>query len=242
MLANEPTKIFLSHKGSDKELVVRFKKVLDELGFETWLDDDAMPAGTELERGLLEGFRDSCAAVFFVTASFRDEGFLSTEINYAIREKRAKGDKFAIITLQFAEGSLRPNIPDLLQTYVWKTPETELDALYEIVRAVPVICLGIEWRDVGPSVSREYVSVFTNPELSEEACTILKQAATSDGTILYLRTFGGQFIQAGSESLIPNDEPRTIARWTAGLDDLVRHGYIKHVSGSMFEVTLDTRP
>jgi hypothetical protein len=44
--------------------------MLQELGFDSWLDEEAMSAGTELERGILRGFKDSCAALFFITPNF----------------------------------------------------------------------------------------------------------------------------------------------------------------------------
>ena len=47
-------------------------ETLEELGYEPWLDDDAVPAGTLRERGLLQGMQASCAVVFFVTPSFKD--------------------------------------------------------------------------------------------------------------------------------------------------------------------------
>ena len=91
----------------------------------SWLDEDAMPAGTSLERGLLRGMQDSCGVVFFITPSFKDEGFLETEINDAIQEKRRKRNKFAIVTLQFVDGSGNAgDIPELLKSYVLKTPKT----------------------------------------------------------------------------------------------------------------------
>ena len=40
---NGGRKIFLSHKGSDKDTVIDFRETLEELGYEPWLDDDAMP-------------------------------------------------------------------------------------------------------------------------------------------------------------------------------------------------------
>ena len=83
-------KLFLSHKSSDKSKVREYKKTLEEMGFDVWLDEDAMPAGTQLHRGILQGFKDSCAAIFFVTPDYVDEGFLETEINYAIDEKMKK--------------------------------------------------------------------------------------------------------------------------------------------------------
>jgi hypothetical protein len=135
MAISDSKKVFLSHKGVDKDLVIDFKRSLELLGYEPWLDEDAMPAGTSLERGLLQGMQDSCGVVFFITPSFKDEGFLETEVNYAIQEKRKKGDKFAIVALQFvsADGNVG-EIPELLKPYVWKKPKTPLEAFREIVR------------------------------------------------------------------------------------------------------------
>jgi hypothetical protein len=141
-----PMKIFLSHKGFDKPMVRQFKATLALLGFDPWLDEDAMPAGTSLERGILRGFADSCAAVFFVTPEFRDESFLATEVEYAIREKRAKEDRFAIITLVFGDGAAKGNVPDLLRGYVWKEPKFHLEALQEIIRALPIQVGSVHWR------------------------------------------------------------------------------------------------
>lgn len=136
-------KVFLSHKGADKPLIREFKQTLAQLGFDPWLDEDAMHAGVELERGILKGFKESCAAVFFITPNFRDESFLASEVNYAIAEKRNKGDRFAIITIVLGFGGV---VPDLLRPYVWKEPKGELKALREIVRALPVALGSTYWR------------------------------------------------------------------------------------------------
>lgn len=132
-------KIFLSHKGADKPLIRQYKETLDILGFDVWLDEDAMPAGTALHRGILQGFKDSCAAIFFITPNYKDEGFLETEVNYAISEKMQKGDKFSIITLVFTDGDGEiGEVPELLKEYVWKQPHSHLEALQEIIKALPV--------------------------------------------------------------------------------------------------------
>lgn len=141
-----PMKLFLSHKGKDKSLVREYKKTLVELGFDTWLDEDAMSAGIELERGLLEGFRDSCAAIFFITPHYKDENYLATEINYAISEKRKKQNEFAIITLVFEEKGEKGIVPDLLQPYVWKEPQNDLVAIREIIKALPIQLGEIGWK------------------------------------------------------------------------------------------------
>lgn len=132
-------KVFLSHKGADKSLVRCYKKTLDTLGFDVWLDEDSMPAGTALHRGILQGFKDSCAAIFFITPNYKDEGFLQTEVNYAITEKMEKGNKFSIITLVFPDDTGKTGeVPELLKTYVWKQPSSDLEALQEIIKALPV--------------------------------------------------------------------------------------------------------
>jgi hypothetical protein len=141
-----PMRIFLSHKGSNKPWVRQFKTTLALLGFDPWLDEDAMPAGTILERGILKGFTDSCAAVFFITPEFKDESFLATEVDYAIKEKRAKTDRFAIITLVIGDGTVKGNVPDLLHGYVWKEPKSDLEALQEIIRALPIHVGDVRWR------------------------------------------------------------------------------------------------
>jgi len=141
-----PKKIFLSHKGVDKPFARNYKSTLELLGFSVWLDEDAMVAGVELERGLLQGFKDSCAAIFFITPSFHDVDFLASEINYAIAEKREKKERFSIITLVFTdESGAKGTVPELLKQYVWKEPKNDLEAFREILRALP-ICVGdVAW-------------------------------------------------------------------------------------------------
>lgn len=142
-----PKKIFLSHKGINKPLVRQFSNALQILGLSPWLDEDAMNAGTDLERGLLSGFEDSCAAVFFITPDFKDESYLASEVNYAISQKRKKANKFSIITLVFSDAAgKKGTVPDLLRQYVWKEPESDLSALVEIVKALPVKIGEIGWQ------------------------------------------------------------------------------------------------
>ncbi len=139
LIRNRPMRIFLSHKGADKALVRNFSRTLKTLGFHPWLDEDDMPSGISLERGLLQGFKDSCAAVFFITQNFRDENYLATEVEYAIQQERAKGDKFKIILIVFkGKGGAQGAVPELLKTKVWKTPKTQLEALREIIKALPI--------------------------------------------------------------------------------------------------------
>ena len=141
-----PMRIFLSHKGVDKALIREFKSTLELLGYSPWLDEDAMSAGSELERSILQGFTDSCAAIFFITPSYKDENYLATEVDYAIQEKRKKGEKFSIITLVFNDGDKKGVVPSLLHRYVWKEPLNHLEALREIIKALPVQTGEVYWK------------------------------------------------------------------------------------------------
>lgn len=240
MKLSEPKQIFLSHKGVDKAQVINFQQSLEAMGFAPWLDDDAMPAGTALDRGILQGMQDSCAVVFFITPSFKDEGFLESEINYAIQEKREKKDKFSIVTLQFVDATgTMGEVPALLRPYVWKKPKSDLEALREILRALPIVVGTADWRENISGVVATTKIKSTVTELSDEAKAILLAGAKNNGRIMYMKYMGGQSIQAGRQSLLPNDDPRTLALWAGGLEDLQRRRYIKDVGhkGEIFEVT-----
>lgn len=140
-----PTKLFLSHKGIDKPRVREYFHTLKLLGFDPWLDEDAMTAGTNLERGILKGMEESCAAIFFVTTSYRDEKYLGAEVDYAIQQKRAKADQFEIITLVLQDGGQKGEVPRLLQPYVWKEPANDLEALRDILKALPLKVGAVRW-------------------------------------------------------------------------------------------------
>jgi hypothetical protein len=137
------TRIFLSHKSVDKPLVSRYHRALMQLGYRPWLDEPEMPAGANLERRMLEGFEQSCAAVFFITENFKDEKYLAAEVDYAVMQKRIKGAKFAIITLRYPNSSA---VPALLTPYVYKDVLNDLDGFFELTRALPIELGPIRWK------------------------------------------------------------------------------------------------
>ena len=146
-LLTKATKLFLSHKGADKSMVREYFSILKMLGFDPWLDEDAMAWGTNLERGILQGFKDSCAAIFFITPHFKDEGYLATEIDYAIKEKRDKGDKFAIIAVRFRDSKgNKGDVPELLTPYVYGDPKSHLKALSGILKGIPLHVGPVTWK------------------------------------------------------------------------------------------------
>lgn len=137
------TKIFLCHKTVDKPLVYRYYNALKSLGFDPWLDEPNMPAGSNLEREVLRGFEESCAAVFFITESFRDETYLAAEVDYAVMQRRKKAKKFAIITLRYHDGA---EVPNLLTPYVFKNVGNDLEGFDILVKALPVERGSTRWK------------------------------------------------------------------------------------------------
>jgi hypothetical protein len=136
-------KIFLSHKTVDKPLVYRYHAVLKTLGFMPWLDEANMPVGVNLERELLRGFEESCAAVFFVTESFIDDKYLATEIDYAIMQRRRKEKKFAIVTLRYSTSA---PIPSLLQPYIYRDVANDLEGFDAVLKALPIELGPARWK------------------------------------------------------------------------------------------------
>ncbi|MEW4372350.1 toll/interleukin-1 receptor domain-containing protein [Paenibacillus kandeliae] len=144
-----PQKIFLSHKGANKDLVRKFYKLLKEMGFDPWIDEEDMEAGVKLYRSILKGFKDSCAVIFFITPEFKDEDYLETEVDYAIKQKHVKKQNFSIITLQFKDqNGNKGNVPELLQDFVWKSPDSELEAFQEIIKSLPIKVGTPIWRKI----------------------------------------------------------------------------------------------
>ena len=94
-----------------------------------------MDAGANLERELIRGFNESCAVVFFMTEHFKEEKYLATDIDYAVQQKTRKEKKFSIITLRHPGAN---EFPDLLQRFIWRDIENDLEGFHEIIKALPI--------------------------------------------------------------------------------------------------------
>lgn len=138
--------IFLSHKSVNKAMVIRVKNILAAAGYQPWVDEERMPAGTALDRAILDGMKGSCAAVFFLSPEFEDSRFLSQEIDYAIQVQRERLNRFAIIPI-LVDGAPESIVPDLLRRFVVKRADSEMDLVLHILQALPI--------RLGPAIERE---------------------------------------------------------------------------------------
>lgn len=137
-MATTRTKIFLCHSSADKELVREYKQTLEALGLEPWLDEDAMAAGVSLGEAIRKGVSESCAAVFFVSDDFEVSDYIAAEIDHAIEQKAEHDDQFALVTLFLGEEGAADKVPKKLRNYLWKEPKSQLEALREILRGLPL--------------------------------------------------------------------------------------------------------
>jgi hypothetical protein len=96
-----------------------------------------------LEREIFRGFEESCAAVFFITDNFKDEKYLTAEVDYAVMQQLKKDKKFVIITLRYSNAA---PVPDLLTPYIYKEVENDLQGYYELLRALPLEFGPVRWK------------------------------------------------------------------------------------------------
>jgi hypothetical protein len=192
-------KIFLSHKHGDKPRVRDFAATLRTIGLDPWFDEHDMPASAELERRLLAGIKESAVVVFFVTPDFRDETYIGAEINYAVEERRRRGDSFAIVTLVFSNSAgAKGTVPGLLSPYVWKEPQTDLEALRFIVEALPKEFGVPEWRSLHDGCSYIRVAVEGAPSANSASRPAIRvQAFNLSSETIYLR--GPIEVEVGSD-------------------------------------------
>lgn len=143
------TKIFLSHTGANKPMVRRFDSTLTLLGFDPWFDENELTGNKGLHRGIFEGMKNCCAAVFFITPPFKDQKFLEGEIDLALTEKTERGDRFTILSLAMLdETNKRGEVPEILHRWPYKSPETELEALGFIIKSLPLELGSPSWKAV----------------------------------------------------------------------------------------------
>jgi hypothetical protein len=135
--ALEISRIFLSHKGVDKPLIEKIDSTLGLLGLKPWLDKHDLPVGSPLVRSVDDAFSNCCAAVFFISASYVDQGVIAGEIDRAIHESALRPDGFKIIPLVLKQhGGSDTNVPQPLQKLKWESVD-DIDILPTILKALP---------------------------------------------------------------------------------------------------------
>ena len=83
-------------------------------------------------------------------------------------------------------------------------------------------------------------SKITIPNLSDEGKILLIEGSKDkSGSILRIRTLGGLHIKTNGKSFVDSGNPRSEAKWLAGIDQLIGGGYIKDLGhkGEVYNLT-----
>lgn len=76
-------KLFLSHKSENKPLMRIFKKGLEFLGYETWIDETDMPPGAQLAPALKTAIDGCHCLIAWITTQYMDSSYCQDELLYA---------------------------------------------------------------------------------------------------------------------------------------------------------------
>jgi len=238
-------RVFLSHKTANQEIVLLYYDALKAAGFSPWLDDKDMAAGDDLDESIKKAFKDSCAVVFFLTPDFKYERFLKDEILYAKEEKRAKEDRFAIITVVVPETGKtdKPVVPDLLTQYVRVEKQNHLASLSKIIDSLPIRPRRCRWKtepgddeidEALRSVKGQIESPHEGHLMKDRKCRVTGRVEVYSSQALYLFT-GDYGRYWPSKRLTPNPHNRWEGEvdlgnehvdhtiWLAAVDDITAH-------------------
>jgi hypothetical protein len=72
--------------------------------------------------------------------------------------------------------------------------------------------------------------------VSRDALRLLTAAASHDGSVMYSELFEGTSLRAGTEEMM-DGTPRSVAKWTAILNDLLEREALERESDSVYQVT-----
>lgn len=95
-----------------------------------------------------------------------------------------------------------------------------------------------------PSVALQRIFRAAAPsstELSEDSKQLLLAAADADGVIMVLRHLGGTNVSAGGKEFAKESDKRSVARWSAAVEDLYRLGLTRDINGKREIFELNNR-
>lgn len=98
----------------------------------------------------------------------------------------------------------------------------------------------VRWEQKRDQFIAGIMEICKEQSLSEEALQMLQAAYdTLDGTIIKTSDLSGEYIQVRDKDFITSQNRREIVRWTNGLDELVKRGFVevKGDKGEIFTVS-----
>src|SRR5215210_3258531 len=111
--ASSRLRVFISHAYADTDLARRVTDVLEESGFQTWLDSQQILPGDNWGEKLAEALRESNAMVVLLTPDSLRSSNISHDISYALGNKNYK-DRLIPVVAASPEQLPREEIPWVL--------------------------------------------------------------------------------------------------------------------------------
>ena len=248
-------RIFVSHSESDSEfaglLVDLLEKALSLRGDDilcTSVDGHRLPGGQSTDERLRSDTQDAELMIGLITPNSMRSMYVGFELG-------ARWGSQKTLIPAFALGVSRRD---------WRGPRiTELDCsnvsqVYQLVEEVAnhlsivanspslyanevnlLVQASVEWTDTADNSQ----PVPQGPSISSDATTLLTDAVEDAenglGAIVKTKTLGGTFIQTNGKNFGEADDRRSIARWEAAIEELLRVGYLEDPTGrdSLFQVT-----
>ncbi|NVK53416.1 MAG: toll/interleukin-1 receptor domain-containing protein [Flavobacteriaceae bacterium] len=89
-------KIFLSHTSFDKPIVRKFKKLLEEEGFDVWLDEDSILIGDSILKSIERGLLMTDYVLLFISKKALKSSWVEKEITAALTLEIEKKDNLIL--------------------------------------------------------------------------------------------------------------------------------------------------
>ncbi len=95
-----PPIVFISHASQDKDLARRIRDKLRAAGFETWLDEDRIPANAAphvVRHHIIQGARNCSAAVILLTPAYEPRIWTQHEVGLLVAEGRLRDIPLSLV-------------------------------------------------------------------------------------------------------------------------------------------------
>lgn len=249
MVVKKP-KIFISHATKDKDYVSILVNLLEDMGlresqiFCSSASGYGIPLDEDIYEYLKKQFDEFDLHIILVLSNNYYESVASMNEMGAAWVLQKKYTTILLPGFEFMEikGAINPRKIGLKLDNDLNDVKEKLGQLKDMV----IEEFGLEKiRDVRWEQKRDQfitgiMEICKEQALSEEALQLLQAACDAlDGTIIKTSDFSGEYIQVRDKDFITSQNRKEIVKWTDGLDELVKRGFVeaKGDKGEIFTVS-----
>lgn len=249
MVVKKP-KIFISHATKDKDYVSILVNLLEDMGlresqiFCSSASGYGIPLDEDIYEYLKKQFDEFDLHIILVLSNNYYESVASMNEMGAAWVLQKKYTTILLPGFEFMEikGAINPRKIGLKLDNDLNDVKEKLGQLKDMV----IEEFGLEKiRDVRWEQKRDQfitgiMEICKEQTLSEEALQMLQAACDAlDGTIIKTSDLSGEYIQVRDKDFITSQNRKEIVKWTDGLDELVKRGFVeaKGDKGEIFTVS-----